>query len=327
MKTAKVLVTGGAGFIGSHFCEYLLDKEFDVICLDNFCDFYNPLIKHQNIDKLLSKKNFKLVKADIRDCKAVNEVFKSNEVDIVIHLAAMAGVRPSIEFPELYYEVNVMGTLNILKSCQTNGVRKLIFASSSSVYGNSPIPFTETYSVDCPISPYAATKKACELICYTWHHLYAMSVICLRFFTVYGPRQRPDLAIYKFTDLIFQDKPIFLYGDGSTARDYTYIDDTIDGIVRSLELLESSQWPVYRIYNLGNSVSVKLIDLIKTIETATGLTAKIAYSDAQPGDVEATYASINRAADELGYSPRVKLDEGIRRFVYWYLDQRGVLGV
>lgn len=311
-----ILVTGGAGFIGSHLCASLLQEGNRVICLDNFNSFYDPRLKRDNIRECLPHKNFSLVEADIRDTTALSEAFELHRPGLVIHLAAMAGVRPSIDNPGLYAEVNVLGTLNLLQQCAARGIGRFIFASSSSVYGNNEkIPFSEEDSVDHPISPYAATKKAGELLCYNWHHLFGISTACLRFFTVYGPRQRPDLAIRKFARLISRGEPIPVYGDGSTARDYTYIGDILGGIRGAIDLV--SRGTVFEIINLGNDRTVTLSEMIRALELASGLRAKTDPQPMQPGDVERTWADIAKARKLLGYQPQTSFAEGIRLFWEW----------
>lgn len=312
----NILVTGGAGFIGSHLCEYLLSKGNRVICIDNFCDFYDPAAKQKNISTSQKHPFFSLHKADIRDRNAIERIFSENHIDMVIHLAAMAGVRPSIMNPQLYADVNIMGTLSLLQACQSHGIKRFIFASSSSVYGNNPdLPFCETDNVDNPISPYAATKKAGELLCYNWHHLYDIDMICLRFFTVYGPRQRPDLAIHKFYSLISAGKPIGIYGDGKSSRDYTFIADIIQGIVLSIEYLKSHSG--YEIINLGESQTQDLLYMIRCLENAMGQKAVLEQHPAQAGDVYITYADINKAKKLLGYRPKTDFESGIKVFVNW----------
>ena len=309
----KYLVTGGAGFIGSHLIDRLLSDGHSVICIDNFDNFYDPSIKWQNIKYALKNKNFKLIQGDIRDKSILKSCFKKNEIDIVIHLAARAGVRPSIEQPELYYDVNVIGTLRLLETMREFNIKKMIFASSSSVYGNNKkVPFSETDNVNFPISPYAATKKAGELLCYTYHHLYNFDVFCLRLFTVYGPRQRPEMAIHLFTRNLLEDKPIKMFGDGSSKRDYTFIDDIIDGIIASLETLKG-----YEIINLGESKTISLANLISIIEKITSKNACIEKLSVQPGDVLITYADISKAKNLLGYNPNISIEQGIRQFVDW----------
>lgn len=314
------LVTGGAGFIGSHLCEALLEQGGEVICLDNLCDFYDPDIKLANLRNMLSQPNFSFIKADIRDAQALNHIFSFNNIDMLIHIAAMAGVRPSIQNPDLYYDVNLMGTLRLLEMCRAYGVNKLVFASSSSVYGNNRVPFSESDPVDNPISPYAASKKAAELMCHTWHYLHDISTICLRFFTVYGPRQRPDLAIHKFARDILADRAITMFGSGSSARDYTYVDDIIQGVIKAIERLEDSSEKLYEIYNLGNSSPITLQDMIKRLEHALGKKAKIRCKDMQPGDVECTYADISKAEEALHYKPQTEFEEGLAKFCSWLMQ-------
>jgi len=313
----NILVTGAAGFIGSHLCEYLVNSHY-VYGLDNFCDFYDPEIKRNNIGKLKNHKNFQLFEVDIRDKAGLNFIFSENSFDIVIHLAAMAGVRPSIENPDTYTEVNINGTVNLLEECKKNNVKKFIFASSSSVYGNNPkVPFSEKDSVDFPISPYAATKKAGELICYTYHHLYQISMAALRFFTVYGPRQRPDLAIHKFAKKIINNEPIQIFGDGTTERDYTYIDDIINGIIKAIDFIIQNN--DYQIFNLGESKTISLERMIKTIETSLGKKAQKEWLPMQPGDVIRTYADISKSKKMLGYNPKVDFELGIQKFIEWLI--------
>ena len=308
----KALVTGAAGFIGSHFCERLLGDGWTVVGVDNFDDFYDPQIKRRNIDSCLKNKNFQLVEADIRDSGAMDKAI-SDGVEIIVHLAARAGVRPSIAQPLLYADVNVNGTMVLLEVAKKHKTGKFIFGSSSSVYGNNKkVPFSERDSVDFPISPYAATKKAGELICHTYHHLYDIPVTCLRLFTVYGPRQRPDLAIHKFARLIEQGKPIPVYGDGTMMRDFTYIDDIIDGVVAAMQKCSG-----FNIYNLGESRPIAVNDLVTEIEKALGKKAVKEYLPPQPGDVERTYADVTKAVRELGYNPSTTIQAGLEKFVAW----------
>jgi len=310
------LVTGGAGFIGSHLVDRLLAEGQSVVCLDNFDDFYNPTIKRRNLTRALKDSKFRLVEGDLRDEGLLNRIFQEEEVEIVAHLAARAGVRPSIENPLLYAEVNIRGTLNLLEACKKYKVRRLVFASSSSVYGNNPkVPFAEEDPVDNPISPYAATKKAGELICHTYHHLYQMDIACLRYFTVYGPRQRPEMAIHQFTRRIHQGRKITLFGDGSSRRDYTYIEDAIEGTIAALGREHG-----YEIYNIGESQTTPLSQLVQWIEDQLGKKARVEYLPAQPGDVERTYADIRKASERLGYRPRTDIREGLARFTRWYLQ-------
>ncbi len=311
----NILVTGAAGFIGSHLCESLI-KEHDVIGIDNFCDFYDMKIKRNNIKGLAQFDNFQIIKADIRSKSELEDVFSHHKFDLVIHLAAMAGVRPSIADPVLYTEVNINGTVNLLEQCKKQGLKKFIFASSSSVYGNNQkVPFAETDPVDLPISPYASTKKAGELICHTYHHLEHISMVILRFFTVYGPRQRPDLAIHKFARKMLNDEVIPVFGDGSSRRDYTYIDDIIDGVLRSVDFVTNGCH--YEIFNLGESQTISLSRMIKTIENSLGKKAKKETLPPQPGDVDQTFADISKAKELLGYNPKVKFKAGVDRFVEW----------
>ena len=309
----KFLVTGAAGFIGSHLCERLIAKGHTVIGLDNFDAFYDRKIKESNIQSLLKSDKFKLIEGDIRNAGCVQSICKAG-IDIIVHLAAKAGVRPSIEDPLGYADVNINGTLVLLEAAKKFNIKKFIFASSSSVYGNNKkVPFAETDNVDFPISPYAATKKAGELISYTYHSLYNIDISCLRFFTVYGPRQRPDLAIYKFAKLISAGKPIPMFGDGSMMRDFTYIDDIIDGIVAAIDKCSG-----YEIYNLGESRPIRLDDLIREIEKALGKKATIDRLPLQLGDVEKTFADVNKAKGELGYNPNTEISAGLKKFVEWF---------
>lgn len=326
----NILVTGGAGFIGSHLCERLLIEGNKVIIIDNFNEFYDPQIKRNNIIEIKNtmKNNsidinkIELCEGDFRDIEFLNKLFDNNDIHIVVHLAAMAGVRPSIENPQLYYDVNITGTLNLLEQCRRKNIKKFVFASSSSVYGNNEkVPFSETDIVDNPISPYAATKKSGELMCHTYHHLFDMSIAALRFFTVYGPRQRPDLAIHKFTHLIKNNESIPFFGDGSTSRDYTYIDDIVDGIVRSMNWVEKNE-KAYDVFNIGGDKTVSLKEMVETIETALGIDAKINKLPMQPGDVNRTCADISYSKEVLGYSPQTTFKQGIEKFVKWYLERR-----
>jgi UDP-glucuronate 4-epimerase len=314
----RILVTGGAGFIGSHLVERLLDMHHEMSVIDNFDPFYDPGIKERNLEIASDYQTFKLHRVDIVDNNAMDDIFSRNQFNIVIHLAAKAGVRPSIADPVGYYKTNVQGTLNLLEQCKKHKIAKFIFASSSSVYGNNEkVPFAETDIVDFPISPYAATKKAGELLCHNYHHLYGMDVFALRFFTVYGARQRPDLAIHKFFKLIQQDKPIPIYGDGSTSRDYTYIDDILDGILKSIERVKG-----YEIINLGESKTIQLKDLIQAIEKIVGTEVKKENLPMQLGDVLHTYADISKARRLLGYNLNTDLETGLQKFYEWFQLQR-----
>ena len=311
----KALVTGGAGFIGSHLCERLLTDGWDVVGVDNFDDFYDPKIKRDNIKACLSNSSFQLVEADIRDCAAMDKAGEG--IDIIVHLAARAGVRPSIADPVLYADVNINGTTTCLETARKHGIQKFIFGSSSSVYGNNEkIPFAEDDNVDFPISPYAATKKACELICHTYCHLYDISITCLRFFTVYGPRQRPDLAIHKFARLIEAGESIPVYGDGTMMRDFTYIDDIINGVAAAMQRCDG-----YNIYNLGESRPISVNDLIVEIEKSLGKKANIEHLPKQPGDVERTFADVTKAQKDLGYESQTTIPDGLQKFVVWLRQQ------
>ncbi|MEE9294285.1 MAG: GDP-mannose 4,6-dehydratase [Phycisphaerae bacterium] len=311
---SHVLVTGGAGFIGSHLVERLLAMGDRVSIIDSFDEFYEPAAKRRNIEGALTHASCRLYESDIRDAPALESVWRREPIDVVVHLAARAGVRPSLANPALYADVNVVGTVKLLDAARKFGCGKFIFASSSSIYGNnSKTPFHEDDLVDHPISPYAATKKAAEMLCYTYHHLYDLPMTCLRFFTVYGPRCRPDLAIAKFTRLIDADKPIPMFGDGSMRRDFTYIDDIIDGVVRAIQRCEG-----YRVYNLGESRPIALRDMIDTIAKAMGKPPIIEPQPEQPGDVKITYADVERARRELGYNPTTQFADGIRRYVDWF---------
>jgi len=314
----NIVVTGGAGFIGSHLCEKLISLGSKIICIDDFDNFYNPAIKENNISEVTGSNHFKLYRSDITNPTQMEKIFSENSIDMVIHLAARAGVRPSIQNPLLYERVNILGTMNLLECCKKYNVTKFIFASSSSVYGgNKKLPFSEEDNVDHPISPYAATKKAGELICYTYYDLYKISIYCLRFFTVYGPRQRPEMAIHKFTRQILKGEDIEIYGDGSSSRDYTYIDDVISGILSSLEQIGG-----FEVINLGNSNTVKLIDLIRLIEITTGEKGNLKFTKSQPGDVFITYADIRKARKMLKYLPKTNIKEGLVKFVNWYKEKR-----
>ena len=317
----KVMVTGGAGFIGSHLCAALLARGWEVLALDNFDGFYDPAIKRANIEPCLEQPRFSLVQGDIRDAELLAKTVTDGTVDVLVHLAARAGVRPSIADPVGYCDVNVDGTVCLLEAARKHGLRKFIFGSSSSVYGNNrKVPFTESDNVDFPISPYAATKKACELLCHTYSHLYDMAITSLRFFTVYGPRQRPDLGIHKFTRLIETGQPIPVFGDGSMSRDFTHVDDIVAGVVSAIGSCRG-----YHIYNLGNSQPVVLRDLVKALETALGKKAVIDRKPLQPGDVDRTFADITAARSDLGYKPATNLAVGLGRFVEWFRQNRELL--
>jgi|ERR1700730_822063 len=316
----RVLLTGGAGFIGSHVAENLLRRGVKVTIVDNLDEFYPPAWKKANLADVRRAGEYDLTLADICDEKACREIFARARPDAIIHLAARAGVRPSIEQPLLYERVNVQGTLNLLELSREFGVKRFLFGSSSSVYGaSSKAPFSEDQVELRPISPYAATKLAGEMLCYTYAHLFGLQVICLRFFTVYGPRQRPDLAIRKFTALMEGGKPIPIFGDGSTGRDYTYVDDIIAGIMAALVYqIGMTSGPAFEIFNLGNSMPVKLTELVDLLESVTGHRAVRNFKNDQPGDVPLTWANISKAATLLGYRPQVRFEEGLSRFVSWY---------
>ncbi len=319
MKT--ILITGGAGFIGSHLVDRLLSEgDWQVAVVDDFNEFYDPAIKRANLSHHAQNPNFRLFAADIRDQPALervfNEVFaKNGEFQCIVHLAARAGVRPSLEEPLLYVETNINGTMNLLELAREHGIRQFVFGSSSSVYGtNAKVPFSEDDPIRQPISPYAATKGAGELLCHTYSHLYDLRCVCLRFFTVYGPRQRPDLAIHKFARLISEGQPIPVFGDGATRRDYTFIDDIIAGVRAAIDYTSSN----YEVVNLGESRTVELRELISLLESELGATARIDRQPLQPGDVPQTYADITKAQRLLGYNPQTQIEEGLKKFVQWF---------
>jgi len=312
-----ILVTGGAGFIGSHLVGRLLKEGYEVICLDNFNDYYDPQIKRNNIKPFLREERFDLVEADIRDKDNLKKIFEKYKFQKVIHLAAQAGVRLSLKQPNLYVDVNVNGTLNLLELSKEYKIKNFVFGSSSSVYGaTKEIPFSEEGKLN-PISPYGVSKRTGELLCYTYNHLYNLPVTILRFFTVYGPKQRPDMAIHKFTKLIDEGKEIYLYGNGETSRDYTYISDIVEGIMSALNNDFN-----YEIFNLGNSNSTNLSHLISLIEKNLGKSAKIKYLPEQPGDPSITFADISKSKRILNYEPKVKIEEGIKRFIEWYRNEK-----
>ena len=317
----NILITGAAGFIGSHSSEKLLLLGHSVIGIDDFDLFYPRHFKLQNLKGISGKKGFKFLEGSILDGSFLNNLFRSEKIDVVIHLAAKAGIRPSIDRIADYYETNVSGTVNLLECMRANAVTNMLFASSSSIYGNNiKTPFSESDPVDNPISPYASTKKSGELLCHVYCHLYHFNISCLRFFTVYGPRQRPDLAIHKFTRLIEAGQLVPFFGDGSTARDYTYVDDITDGIVCALKRLNG-----YQIYNLGESRVVTLKELITAIENRLGRKARLDMKPMQPGDVQITFADISKAKTEIAYNPTMSLENGIDQFVEWYLNNKKFL--
>lgn len=309
-----ILVTGAAGFIGSHLCERLLRDNTSVIGIDNFDSFYDPNIKRKNIRGFQDNPNFKLYEISITNIPDLEKVFARHQFSHIIHLAAKAGVRPSIAQPYAYKRTNIDGTLNLLEMARQHDIKRFILASSSSVYGNNKkVPYQEDDNVDFPISPYAATKKACELIAFTYHHLFDIHVHALRFFTVYGPRQRPEMAIHKFTSLIDDGEPIELYGYGKPKRDFTYIDDILQGIMSSIEKING-----YEVINLGESATISTAELVQIIEQKLNKKAQIKQMEMQPGDVDITYADISKAKAILDYVPKTSIDEGIGKFVEWY---------
>jgi UDP-glucuronate 4-epimerase len=312
-----ILVTGGAGFIGSHLTTRVLARGDRVTILDDFNDFYDPARKRTNIASHGPAAKLEVVEGDIRDSALVDHLFSEGGFDGVIHLAARAGVRPSLSEPILYEEVNCIGTLHLLEAARRHGPSVFIFGSSSSVYGiNEKVPFAESDEVNLPISPYATTKRTGELLCFNYSHLYGLKISCLRFFTVYGPAQRPEMAIHKFTDLLARGETIPLFGDGSTRRDYTYVDDIIDGVIASLDLAAD-----FEILNLGGAETTRLSDLVEWIAEELAVEPRIEYLPDQPGDVPITYADVAKANRLLGYSPKVPIREGLRRFVEWYQNQ------
>ena len=312
----KLLITGGAGFIGSHLVDRLLATNVErITVVDDFNNFYDPSIKRANISEHLKDQRYNLAEVDIRDRVALEQVFENNNFDCVVHLAARAGVRPSLSEPQLYSETNIIGTLNLLELARQKNIKQFVFGSSSSVYGiNAKVPFSEDDPIRQPISPYAATKGAGELLCHTYSHLYGLRCICLRFFTVYGPRQRPDLAIHKFAKLISERKPIPVFGDGSTRRDYTYVDDIIDGVMAAIDYDRSN----YEVINLGESRTVELRELISLLEKELDMHATIDRQPPQPGDVPQTFADISKARALLGYNPKTQIEEGLHRFIEWF---------
>ena len=315
-SSGRILLTGAAGFIGSHFTDRLLKRGEEVVGLDLFDSFYDPEIKERNLDWARDHRGFSLVRGDIRDTELLRSL--PDDISAVVHVAARAGVRPSIQDPALYTSVNVLGTTTLLDFARERGIKPFVFASSSSVYGNNEkVPFHEEDRVDRPISPYAATKRAGELLCHTATHLDGITTACLRFFTVYGPRQRPDLAIHKFARLLAAGKEIPMFGDGSTQRDYTYIDDILQGMEGALAFARREE-ARFEIFNLGESQTIALAEMIRVLSTEMGVEPRIRRLSMQPGDVLRTYADVSRARELLGYSPSVEFREGIRRFVSWF---------
>ena len=320
MLFKKILITGGAGFIGSHLVDHLLaEGGWRVTVVDDLNDFYSPAIKRANIAGHLPNANYKLVEADIRDSAAMVRMFDETKFDVIVHLAARAGVRPSLSEPELYAETNINGTLNLLELARQHGIKQFVFGSSSSVYGiNTKVPFAEDDRIHQPISPYAATKAAGELLCHTYTHLYGIRCVCLRFFTVYGARQRPDLAIHKFSRLISEGRPIPVFGDGSMRRDYTYIDDIIQGVRSAIDYDAT----MYEVFNLGESQTTELRELISLLEKNLDRQAIIDRQPMQPGDVPTTFADISKSREMLGYNPTTKIADGIPKFVEWFRGSR-----
>lgn len=316
----NILITGGAGFIGSHLVDRLLaEGGWEVTVVDDFNDFYSPDIKRANVAEHLSGPNYRLVDADIRDGDKLRKVFDEGEFDCIVHLAARAGVRPSLSQPKLYNETNINGTLNLLELARDFEVKQFVFGSSSSVYGiNAKVPFAEDDRIHQPISPYASTKAAGELMCHTYSHLFNIRTVCLRFFTVYGARQRPDLAIHKFSRLIADGKPIQMFGDGTTRRDYTYIDDIIQGVCAAIDYKDS----MHEVFNLGESETTELNRLIELLEGSLNMRAEIDRQPMQPGDVPVTFADISKAKKLLNYNPQTKIEEGIPKFVEWFHQQK-----
>ncbi|MGD9898699.1 MAG: GDP-mannose 4,6-dehydratase, partial [Calditrichaceae bacterium] len=313
----KILVTGGAGFIGSNLIDTLLGQNMEIVAVDNFDAFYDKNIKERNIKQAMDYQNFHLYRTDILDRESLENIFRKHNPETIVHLAAKAGVRPSIDDPVGYMQTNIEGTTNLLELSKIHKIGKFIFASSSSVYGNNKkVPFSEKDPVDFPISPYAASKKAGELICYNYHHLYNMNIFALRFFTVYGPRQRPEMAIHKFTRLIDEEKPVPVYGEGMPRRDFTYITDIIEGIKKAILNVNG-----YEIINLGESQTISVSDLITEIENAVGKKAKREILPMQPGDVIETFADVTKAKNLLGYKPSTSIKKGISGFTEWYFSQ------
>jgi UDP-glucuronate 4-epimerase len=314
----RILITGGAGFIGSHLVDHLMaEGDWQITIIDDFNNFYDPSIKRANIKRHLARADYRLIEADIRDYDGIRQALGETRFDCIVHLAARAGVRPSLTEPRLYVETNINGTMNLLELARERGTKQFVFGSSSSVYGeNKKMPFSEDDPIFNPISPYAATKAAGELICHTYSHLYGMRIVCLRFFTVYGARQRPDLAIYKFAKLISSGQAIPVFGDGTTRRDYTYIDDIIAGVRAAIDYEQSN----YEVINLGESRTVELRELISLLEQALGQTAQVDRQPMQPGDVPQTFADIGKARRLLNYNPQTQIEEGIKRFVEWFRE-------
>ena len=315
-------MTGGAGFIGSHVCERLVARGDSVVIVDSFDPFYSPATKRSNIASLMSGDRVRVIEADIADFEALDNTTRDENVDAIVHLAARAGVRPSLERPLDYARTNVEGTVSLLELARQRGIRPFVFGSSSSVYGDStPAPFVESEPASDPISPYAATKRAGELLCHSHAHLFGLSVICLRLFTVYGPRQRPDLAIHKFATLMREGRPIPFYGDGSTERDYTYVGDIVQGIERALDWAMAAPSGAFEIVNLGESQTTSLSQLVSLLAHALGAEPELDRQPSQPGDVQRTFASVDKARALLGYDPGTSMEQGIAKFVEWFRAQ------
>lgn len=319
---SNILVTGGAGFIGSNLIKRLIVDGHSIICLDNYDPFYSYTIKLNNVYHLQSYPNFQLIEGSILNKIGLNEIFSNTDIDIVIHLAAKAGVRPSLNYPVQYFDTNVIGTINILEAMKEHNVKQMIFASSSSVYGDSKkVPYKETDKTDEQVSPYAASKKSAENICYTYSSLYNMDISVLRFFSVYGPKQRPDMAIASFTKKILADYQITLFdGNGNTARDYTYVDDIVEGILNNLKVLKG-----FEIYNLGSTEITSLIDLVRIIERVTNKKAKLSFAGRQKGDVAITYSNISKAAQKFNYRPKIKINEGVELYFEWLVKNKSTV--
>ena len=317
MNNDVILVTGGSGFIGSHLCDELVALGLETVNLDNFCDNYDPVVKERNISGLINNPLYHLYRGDIRDHRVLDRIFATHSIGIIIHLAALAGVRQSLVKPCDYVSVDVEGTVNLLEYAAKYRIKRFLFGSSSSVYGDNPVPFKESDRLEGPLSPYAAAKLSGEMFCRTYHHLYGFSVGCLRFFTVYGPRQRPEMAIHKFTKLIDSGLEVPLYGDGSSERDYTYVDDIIQGILASMEAPYS-----FDLFNLGNSRTITLSKLVKLIGDTVGKQPRPFLMSAQMGDVPRTWADLSHSSQILGYQPRIDITEGIQQFADWYVRQK-----
>lgn len=317
MSNGVILVTGGSGFIGSHLCEKLVALGFETVNLDNFCDNYDPAVKENNISSLLNNPHYHLYRGDIRDHRILDRIFADHSISMIIHLAALAGVRQSLANPRDYVAVDVEGTVNLLEYAAKRQVKRFLFGSSSSVYGDNPVPFKESDRLERPLSPYAAAKISGELFCRTYHRIYGLPVVCLRFFTVYGPRQRPEMAIHHFAKLIDSGLEAPLFGEGNSERDYTYIDDIIQGILAAMEVPCS-----FEVFNLGNSKTTTLMELVTLIGETMGKQPRLKKMPVQPGDVPRTWADLSHSNRVLGYRPRVDVKEGIKRFVDWYRRQK-----